>query len=170
MKRLSLVLTATAALAVGATAEAQRGRPGAAAMTYVAKAGASDLYEIESSRLAAERAERSEVRDMARQLIADHTRSSEQVMAAARADGLRPAPPRMEPRQRAMIRQLERTRGRMFDRMYLSQQVPAHREALTLHRNYMRAGRSDDLRRAAAGIVPVVQNHLNHARRLQGGR
>lgn len=170
MKHLSIALAGIAALAAGATAEAQRGRMGGAAMTYVMKAGASDMYEIESSRLAAQRAERPEVREMAQRLIADHTRSTEMVMAAARADGVIAPPPRLKPRQRSMIRQLERARGRMFDRMYLSQQIPAHREALTLHRNYARMGRGDDLRRAASGIVPVVEGHLAHARRLQRGR
>ena len=170
MKRLSLVLAASAALVAGAAAEAQRGRPSAATMTYVAKAGASDLYEIESSRLAADRAERPGVREMAQQLITDHTRSSQQIMAAAQADGVRPMPPRLEPRQRAMIRELQRARGRAFDRLYLSQQVPAHREALNLHRNFARMGRGDDLRRTAAAIVPVVEGHLNHARQLERGR
>lgn len=163
-------LRGLALIAAGAAADAQRGRAGAGAVTFVAKAGASDLYEIESSRLAADRAERAEVREMARMLITDHTRSSERVMAAARADGLRPAPPRLEPRHRAMIRQLERARGRAFDRLYLSQQIPAHREALTLHRNYSRMGRGDDLRRAAASIAPVVEGHLAHARRIDRGR
>ena len=169
MKRLSLFVAAAAVLAAGTTADAQRGRMGPA-MTYVARAGAADLYEIESSRIAVRRAERPAVREMAERLIADHTRSSQQVMAAARADGLRPPPPRLEPRQRAMIRQLERVRPRMFDELYLSQQIPAHREALILHRNQARMGRGDDLRRAATGIVPVVQGHLTHARQLQRGR
>jgi putative membrane protein len=170
MKRISMFLTGLGLIVAGAAADAQRGRPGAAAMTFVAKAGASDLYEIESSRIALSRAARPDVREMARMLVADHTRSSEQVMAAARADGLRPAPPRLEPRHRAMIRQLQRARGPGFDRLYLSQQVPAHREALTLHRNYSRLGRGDDLRRAAAAIAPVVEGHLAHARRLERGR
>lgn len=170
MKRLALVFVTASLLATGTTLVAQRGRPGVAAATYVAKAGAADLYEIESSRIAIERADRSEVRDMARQLIADHTRSSEQVAAAARADGLRPAPARLEQRQRFMIQGLQRARGRTFDRLYLSQQIPAHREALALHRDYARAGRGDDLRRTAAGIVPVVQGHLAHARRLASSR
>lgn len=170
MKKFATFLMGFGLIAAGAAADAQRGAPGAAAMAFVARAGSSDLYEIESSRIALTRAARPDVREMARMLVADHTRSSGQVMAAALADGLRPPPPRMEPRHRAMIRQLQRARGPGFDRLYLSQQVPAHREALALHRNYSRAGRGDDLRRAAAAIAPVVEGHLAHARRLERGR
>lgn len=150
----------------GSRAEAQRG-PARGALTYVMKAGAGDLYEIESSRLAAERATRPGVREFARMLVADHQRSTERVVAAARADRLNPPPPRLEPRHRSMLRQLQRVRGPAFDRMYLNQQIPAHQEALTLHRNQARRGAGDDLRRVAASIVPVVEGHLAQARRLQ---
>jgi putative membrane protein len=176
------LLTVTAALTIAASAgmtanssdaQAQSGRRGGMqvrvdrmSMAYVAKAGASDLYEINSSRLAMERASRPDVREFARMLVADHSRTSEQVMAAAREAGMTPPPPMMESHQRQMIRQLERTRGPAFDRLYANQQVTAHQQALTLHRTYARNGRVEPLRRVATSAVPVIQAHLQHARRL----
>jgi len=161
----------SAALALGAVAtvpaDAQRGRgPGRAAWTYVAKAGAGDLYEIQSSQLAAQRARRPQVRQFAEMLVTDHNRSTQMVTDAARRDGLTPRPPMLEPAQRTMLRQLERARGMEFDRLYLNQQIPAHQQALSLHRSYARNGDGRALRRTAAGIVPVVQGHLARARAL----
>jgi putative membrane protein len=151
-------------------AVAQRGmRPGRAAMTYVAKAGAADLYEIQSSQLAVQRANRPQVRAFAQMLVADHTRSTQMVTDAARADGLSPPPPMLEPAQRTMIRQLERARPRDFDRTYLNQQVIAHQQALMLHRNEARGG-TGALRRVAGDAVPIVRRHLDEARRLSRGR
>jgi putative membrane protein len=72
----------------------------------------------------------------------------------------------LEPAQRTMLRQLERARDGDFDRMYLNQQIPAHQQALTLHRNYARTGEGRALRQTARGIVPVVQTHLDRARQL----
>jgi putative membrane protein len=165
------LLTLSAALAMSALAtvplDAQRGRgPSRAATAYVIKAGAGDLYEIQSSQLAASRARRPQVREFARMLVADHNRSTQMVAAAAREDGLRPPPPMLEPAQRTMLRQLERARGATFDRMYLNQQIPAHQQGLALHRNYARHGDGRALTRTAAGIVPVVQGHLARARQL----
>lgn len=140
------------------------------AIVYVAKAGAADLYEIESSRMAVRRARRPEVREFAQMLIAEHNRTTAQVMAAARADGIRPAPAMLEPSQRTMIRQLSRVAAGGFDRAYMNQQVVAHQQALTLHRNYARRGVGNDLRRVAAGAVPVIEGHLAQARRLARGR
>jgi putative membrane protein len=163
---------AIVALPVGpnSSLEAQRrGVGGRMALAYVAKAGAADRYEIDSSRLAMNRARRQDVRDFARMLMADHMRTTEQVAAAARADGLAPPPPRLEPSQRNMIRLLERTGRPGFDRAYLNQQITAHQQALALHRTQARTG-TGELRRVAANAVPIVQGHLNQARRLARGR
>ena len=162
---VTLGVAATAPGDPSARAEAQRG-PGRGAMTYVAKAGAGDLYEIQSSQLAVTRARRPQVREFAQMLVTDHNRSTRMVADAARSDGLSPRPPMLEPAQRTMLRQLERARDRDFDRLYLNQQIPAHQQALTLHRNYARTGDGRALRQTAQGIVPVVQGHLAQARQL----
>lgn len=171
MKFLATLSAAAVVMSAAALtpADAQRGGM-RAEMTYVAKAGAGDLYEIQSSQMATTRARTPAVRDFAQMLIADHNRSTQMVTDAARRDGLSPRPPMLEPAQRTMLRQLERARDRDFERTYLSQQVVAHQQALSLHRNYARMGRGRALRDAAGGIVPVVQGHLDRVRRLQRGR
>jgi putative membrane protein len=165
--KLPLTLTAAAALsaavALVSPAQAQRGD----AMMFVAKAGASDLYEIQSSQIAMRRARDPRVRAMAAMLVRDHRRTTAQVTAAARAARMRPRPPMLEPRQRRMINQLNRAPARSFDQLYLSQQIPAHQEALGMIRNYAANGSVASLRRAAAGAVPIVEGHLAEARRLQ---
>lgn len=162
---VSLGIAATVPADPSARAEAQRGSH-RAAMTYIAKAGAGDLYEIQASQMAVTRARRPQVREFAQMLVTDHNRSTQMVTDAARSDGLSPRPPMLEPAQRTMLRQLERARDRDFDRLYLAQQIPAHQQGLALHRNYARTGEGRALRRAARDIVPVVQAHLGRARAL----
>ena len=137
-------------------------------MVYVAKAGAADLYEIQ--RLAKWRCgarSRPQVREFAQMLITDHTHSTQMVADAARSDGLNAqAAGCSSAAQRMMLRQLEHVRDRDFDRLYLSQQIPAHVQGLALHRAYARNGEGAALRRAAGEIVPVVEHHLARAREL----
>jgi putative membrane protein len=169
MKSTLLGISAAFAVALGTAAAvpaAAQHRVGHAAMVYVSKAGASDLYEIQASQMAATRARRPQVREFAQMLVTDHNHSTQMVTDAARSDGLNPRPPMLEPAQRAMLRQLERARDRDFDRLYLSQQIPAHVQGLALHRAYARNGEGAALRRTAADIVPVVQHHLERAREL----
>jgi putative membrane protein len=175
---MNKILSLSAALAMGAAAiavvpvdpgaraEAQRRAPMRVDMTYVAKAGSSDLYEIQSSQLALKHARRADVRQFAQMMITDHTNTTKLVTDAARSDGLSPPPPMMEPRHRTMLRQLERAGPRNFDRAYLGQQLVAHQEALALHRTRARARGGPALTRVAASAVPIVQGHLRHVRQL----
>ena len=180
MKTTMLVLASAVALSAGSafipygpdsSADAQRGMSaGRGAMAYVTKAGAGDLFEIQSSQLAVRRATRPRVREFAQMLVTDHTRSTQLVADAARSDGLNPPPPALQPAQRAMLRQLERARPRDFERLYLNQQIPAHQQGLALHRDYARSGSGAALRRVAGEVVPIVQHHLSDARALARGR
>ena len=162
---VALGVAATIPSGPGSMLQAQRG-PGRAAITYVTKAGAGDLFEIRSSQLAVSRARRPQVRALAQMLVTDHQRSTQMVADAARSDGLSPRPPMLQPAQRNMLRQLERARDRDFDRLYLAQQIPAHQQGLALHRAYARNGDGRALRQAAGNIMPVVEHHLARARAL----
>ena len=136
------------------------------AMPYVMMAGASDLYEIESGRLAQQRGGSAHVRQMGAMLIRDHMQTTAATMAAARASGLRPPPPRLMPMQAQMLAQLRSASGSNFDRLFMQQQVQAHQMALSLHQNYAANGDRQPLRASGATAVPIVQGHLEHARRM----
>jgi putative membrane protein len=137
-----------------------------AATPFVMMAGASDLYEIESSRLALQKAQRADVRQFAQMLIEHHTMTTEQVTAAARAAGMNPPPPQLMPMQQRMLDELRAASNAEFDRTYVRQQIPAHEMALALHSNYARSGDTPSLRAAASGAVPIVTQHLQQARQM----
>ena len=165
---LGLSAGAVVPLAPADQAQAQRTRgPSWATRTYVMKAGAGDLYEIQSSELALRRSRRADVRETAEMMIRDHRGTTATVTEAARRDGVPVRPPMLEAAQRTMMRQLERASGPAFDRLYLTQQMTAHSQALALHRSYARTGDARALRQAAASAVPVVQGHIAHLRRLR---
>ncbi len=137
-------------------------------MNYTKMAASSDMFEIESSRMAMSKAKNAGIKTMADMLIRDHTRGSAQLMAAARAAGVPPMEPMMLPMHRAMLDELRRTSMAEFDRMWTRQQVKAHEMALALHSNYARDGDAPALRATASAMVPIVEGHLNEARRMMG--
>jgi putative membrane protein len=133
---------------------------------YVAMAGASDLFEIQSSQMAVSRAQSQEVRQFAQMLITHHTQTTAALTAAAAASGMAPPTPMLMPMQRKMLDELQGTPAGSFDRVYMRQQVPAHQMALALHQNYAARGDAVPLRTAATAAVPVVQQHLTRAQQL----
>ncbi|MGK6317923.1 DUF4142 domain-containing protein [Sphingomonas sp. DT-204] len=100
------------------------------------------------------------IRNFANMMIRDHTKSTADVKAAARAAGLRAPAPRLNREQSRNIATLRAARGAQRDRLYLQQQRIAHRQALELHRGYARSGAVRSLRVTAGQIAPVVQHHI----------
>lgn len=127
---------------------------------YVMAAGAGDLYERQSSEIVLSSTSDPKVREFATMMIAHHTKSSEDVKAAARAAKLAVAPPQLMPAQAEMIAQLNAETGTARDAAYLAQQKAAHGQALAVQKAYAEGGTAMPLRKAAGAIVPVVEEHI----------
>jgi putative membrane protein len=174
LRHLSAAAAATAML--GACAMMDTGEPGATTMAadmspeertaYVAMAASSDMYEIQSSQLAMSRSQNGSIRNFAQMMVQHHTQTSQQLMAAAQASGT-PMPAGMMPMHARMLQELQGANGMAFDRMYRTQQVMAHQQALALHSNYAARGDNATLRSVAATATPIVRGHLDQARQLR---
>lgn len=173
---LNAAAAAAAVLALGGCASTgmMGGQPAMTAasspMQYVQMAGASDLYEIQSSQLVMETAQDPALRRFAQMMVDHHTRTTQQVTAAARAAGLTPPPPALDARKAQMIAELQAATGMERNRMYMSQQMMAHEAAVALHSAYARSGEEASLRAAAAGAVPVIEQHIAELRDLDQSR
>lgn len=166
----ALVLAGTAATASAQTppppppAEAK-----AQAAAYVAAAGKSDLYEINSSQVALQKTRNPAIRAYADMLIKHHRKTTAATVAAARKAGMSPPPPALDAGATASINQLQTASAADFDRLYLGQQVPAHQAALDLHTSFGAGGDQAALRTSAKAAVPIVRQHLTAARRMMTG-
>lgn len=140
--------------------------PAVSAPEYAGLAGAADLFEIESSKIVLETTKNPAVKSFAQMMIAQHTQSTETIKAAAKEAKLDLAPPSLSPPQQAMITDIEAASGTERDAIYVRDQAKAHRDALALHQGYASSGESAPLKKAASGIVPVVQKHLDELSRI----
>lgn len=151
-----LLLAAPLAFAVSAPALAQVMTPN----EYVATAGASDLYERQSSAIVLETTTDPKVRDFATMMQTAHTQSTADVTAAAKASRVKVAPPKLTPLQSELVSQLKAETGPARDAAYVAQQKAAHNQALAVQKGYAEGGTAPALKAAAAKIVPVVQHHI----------
>ncbi|HEY0052401.1 MAG TPA: DUF4142 domain-containing protein [Caulobacteraceae bacterium] len=129
---------------------------------FVQLAGASDLYEITSGRMALERSQNADVRAMAQRLIDDHTMTTQTLMSRAREAGLDPQPPELDEQHTRMLAELQGLSGPGFDVVFHQQQMTAHQQALALHTGFSEDGEPMPLREAAASARQVVAGHLQH--------
>jgi putative membrane protein len=140
------------------------------AAPYVLAAGKGDLYEIGSSEIAVQKSGDPAVRRYAEMLIRHHRQTTAATLAAARQAGVTPPPVAIDAGARAAIEELRRAPAADFDRLYLGQQVPAHRAALALHQGYGKSGDKPALRASAMKAVPIVREHLAAAETMQAGK
>lgn len=136
----------------------------AAAMTgaqYVTKAGASDQYEIQSSRLVLATSKNANLRAFADEMIKDHTQSSADVKAAAMQGKVKAGPPHLDAMGSKNVAALRAKTGAARDTLYIQQQKTAHQMALQVQQDYAANGTVAPLKTAAGNIVPVVQHHIS---------
>lgn len=133
---------------------------------FVDMAAASDMFEVESARLAQEMGSAQAVKDFAAMMIEDHTASSESLKsAAAGAEPALTVAPELTADQQAQLDDL-RQAGDRFDAVYAQQQVAAHEKALALLQGYAGSGGPEALTSFASETATVVEGHLDHARGL----
>lgn len=127
---------------------------------YIAKAGAGDLWEIESSKAVLAKTKRDDVKSFANMMIDNHGKSTAKVKAAAAAASIEVTPPMLDAEQQRMLDEVKNADAATVDAVYLRNQKAAHDSALALHRGYATNGDTDSLKKAAGEIAPVVEEHI----------
>lgn len=130
-------------------------------------AAKSDAFEIAAAKLAATNASSADVKSFAKKMIAAHTESTAKIKAAAAkaAPAIKPDATLTDD-QNGKLADLRKLKGEDFDTAYISGQVSAHKDALSLMKTYADKGEVVSLKTAAADIAPIVQEHLDMAKAL----
>ena len=170
MKHQTLALCAVLALCSGPPLAFAQAAPSVTEPKAFAEiAASSNMFEIESSQLALERASEENVRAFAEHMIEDHTAAGEKMEAAAEKDGLTP-PATMAEKEQAQFDQLQSAEGEAFNQAYLAAQVAAHDEAVALFETFSTESEESALREFAAETLPTLQEHQTAVHELDGSQ
>jgi predicted outer membrane protein/sporulation protein YlmC with PRC-barrel domain len=149
------------------------------AADFVRRAAIGNLFEIRASQLATSRANNDVLQDFARTLVEDHRAASQDLREAA---GNNSVEAELDRRHRNMIDRLQRASGNDFDRQFIRMQIRAHREAISLYRNWINQNGSgsgqttasgqanqanQDLVEFAEATLPTLEEHLRTAQDLR---
>jgi putative membrane protein len=132
---------------------------------FVQRIAADVLAEVQLARLAAQRATRPEVRELAKTLADEQSRAYEDLkVIAAQKKFTLPSEPRAE--QKAQIAQLEELSGTAIDEAYLTATTESRTRALALFDDAAGAWGDPDVKTWAARLVPTLKQRLARARAL----
>jgi len=150
--------------------------PAAAAATmgvqdtkFINAAGPSDQFELQTSQIALERSRRADVRAYAQMMIDQHTASAQQLTLLAGAKGATVSQG-LDPTQERLLAAVRSAGPSGFDRTYLNGQVLGHTATVMTYNDEISGGVDPDTKALAQQTLPMIQQHLQEARRLQGRR
>jgi putative membrane protein len=174
MKRTALILTALliAAPAFGQSVGEKTGvnsTLGIAPSTadFVKEVAISDMFELQSNKLGAERGNAAE-KSFAAMMIKDHTKTSDELKAMVKSGDVKAElPAALDSSHQSKLDKLGGYKGDDFTSEFASQQVSAHKDAVSLFERYAKGGDNPKLKDWAAKTLPALQHHLEMAQGLK---
>lgn len=141
----------------------------AAAPDFVAKAAASDMFEIAAAKVALARSSNADVKAFARMMETAHTATTKALKGAIKDAGRTDlvAPAALPTDLQNKLDDLNKADAASFDKTYIGQQVDAHQAALDLMQRYAKDGDVAQIKAFAADTAPHVQEHLTKAKGIK---
>jgi putative membrane protein len=148
--------------------------PGSKVNTYdrnfLVQAAADEMFELQMSQLAAEKASAPDLKAFAVKLVDQHMAVQKELEALAQAKGVI-LPTRLGALRQREFYSMERMTGEDFDRAYFQRVVlRAHRQDVRLFRDASRMARDVDVRAWAGKMMPAQEQHVADARALPSAR
>jgi putative membrane protein len=134
--------------------------------SFVAKAAASNLAEVEASKLALRKSQNEKIKSFAQRMVADHTSASNQLKDVARSKQIA-VPAELDSDHQKALDKLGSLSGTDFDAAYTLRMQEDHEAAVAL----FTAASDDDsidpeLKALARKVLPILRSHSADAGRL----
>ncbi len=133
---------------------------------------AANKVDIDAGKLAQSKASKNEVKEFAKQMVADHTNSNKQATALAKKLKVVPqesaTSKSLKETGLAMAKKLKGLKGAEFDKAYVDNEVAYHQKVLeTIDNTLMPNAQNPELKELLAKTRPAIEGHLQHARSMQ---
>ncbi|WP_117191963.1 DUF4142 domain-containing protein [Rhizobium terrae] len=133
---------------------------------FVTEAASSDMFEIESSKLAVERSD-DKTKTFAQQMLTDHQKTSDELKSLVIGGKVQATiPTAMSSAHQSMLDDLKKLQGDDFTKQYHSDQEDVHEDAVDLFKRYGEEGEDVELKAWAAKTRPALEHHLQMAEDL----
>lgn len=135
-------------------------------MLFARQAVLGNRVEVDLGRLAARQAQSQAVKDFAKQMVDDHSRSGDKLAALARANDI-PLRKDIDGEHKAKQAELSKLQGAAFDAAYIQAQVQEHQKTALLLQHHISAGQDVRLKKYSMETLPTVLHHLEMAKNIQ---
>ncbi|WGD51602.1 DUF4142 domain-containing protein [Bradyrhizobium sp. CB1650] len=133
---------------------------------FVKEVAISDMFEIESSKLAEQKGNAQE-KTFAQQMVTDHAQTSNDLKGLVTSGKVKAElPTTIDSSHQSKLDKLKVASGKDFSSDFDSDQVSAHKDAVSLFERYANGGDNADLKDWAGKTLPTLRHHLEMAQEL----
>lgn len=134
---------------------------------FIQKAAMSDMYEVEAGKIATQKGQTAPVKGFAEMMVDAHSKTTEELKGIIASEKINvDLPTKLDAKHQKLIDDLNTASSADFDSTYAKQQVDGHQEAVDLFNSYAKKGNNAALKAFAQKTLPVIQQHLNAAKKL----
>ncbi len=134
---------------------------------FVKEVANSDMFEIAASKLAQDKGDAPE-KAFAAQMVADHTKTSTELKGLVTSGKVKVEfPTVLDSSHQTKLNKLKDETGKDFSSDFNSEQVSAHKDAISLFERYAKGGDNSDLKDWAGKTLPTLKHHFEMAESLK---
>lgn len=132
---------------------------------FMENAARGGLMEVEMGKIAVNRAQDPQVVSFAQRMISDHSKVNASLDQLASAKGVT-LPAQVSAKQKAEMEKVSALSGPRFDRAYMLMMVNDHENDVREFTRAAQSAKDPDVRKFAADTVPILNEHLEEARKI----
>jgi putative membrane protein len=135
---------------------------------FVKEVAISDMFEIESNKVGEQKGNAGQ-KAIATQMVADHTKTSAELktmVSGGKIQGVE-LPAGLDSSHQSKVDKLNNQTGDDFVSEFNSQQLSAHKDAVSLFERYSNGGDNAELKAWAGNTLPTLKHHLEMAEQLE---
>lgn len=135
---------------------------------FAMKAADGGMSEVMNGQLAEKNAAAKDVKDFGRMMVTDHTKANDELKALASKKNIT-LPATVSAEHQQMHDDLAKKTGKDFDKAYMDMMVDDHQKTIDLFQNEANNGTDADMKAWAAKTLPILQQHLDKAKKIRDG-
>jgi len=133
---------------------------------FVKEVAISDMFELDSNKLAEQKGNTQE-KTFAQHMVTDHTKTTSELKTLVSSGKVKAElPTALDSSHQSMLDKLNSASGKNFSSNFNSDQVSAHKDAVSLFERYAKGGDNAELKDWAGKTLPTLRHHLDMAQEL----
>jgi len=137
-------------------------RMGSADNSFVTKAAAGGMAEVELGKLAASQGSSEKVKQFGQKMVDDHSKANEELKEIAAKKNIT-LPTGLDAKAQATRDRLTKLSGAQFDHAYMQDMLKDHKADVAEFRKESTSGQDAEVKAFAAKTLPTLEEHLKMA-------